>query len=167
MKVDEMIESIEVVKGGHVTHMVVQGMDGRVEKYVFPLDSVPPSMIVANRKALVEKLEAMIDENAGMRSLLDENAGMRALLDHQDAELRDLRQPNLPLTFEQLKERVGKPVYRKHKDGKGVWMILVSTKESITAACRLQALSFAGIFPTIDALGGDYEYYDHETEKGI
>ena len=32
VKVDEMIESIEAVKGGHVTGMVVQGMDGRARR---------------------------------------------------------------------------------------------------------------------------------------
>lgn len=178
--VNEMIEGIEVVKGGHVVHLIVKGMDGESQKFFFPFDSVPPSMIVVSREGLVkllEEYERRLQEKstllAELRAQIAERditfLSLAELCNSKEGELLRLRRntaptptPNLPLTFDQLKERVGKPVYRIHKDGKGMWMILVSTKESVSAVTTTQTLSLAGIFPTVDALGGGYTYYDHE-----
>lgn len=130
MTIDERINSVEVIKNGHVTHLVVQHMDGRAEKYCFPFDSVPPSMIVVNREKLVALLAP---------------------------------KPNLPLTFEQLKERVGKPVYVKTNGTKDKWAILEKVAETVQAEKTTRTVLITTWSSPV-SFTDDPKYYDHATE---
>ena len=136
MKVDEMIESIEVVQGGHVTQLTVS--DGeRTEKYCLPFDSTPPSLVVVSREGLVK--------------LLSER----------------LTPPQQPLTFDQLKERVGKPVWRKQINEKaGEWVVFTGVRETHEGGEALQEISYTPSYADDYVLFNPslVDYYDHEVQ---
>ena len=151
MKVDEMIESIEVVKGGRVTGLVVQGLDGRVEKFVMPFDSVPPSLVVVSRKGLVKVLDKAEKAEKLVERLREGILILQRKCSAQQGEINRLTpQTNRPLTFEQLKKRIGKPVYCKRTDE---WYILLDARNTPWSP---------NAEPELSIVAGRYVKYDPE-----
>ena len=149
-----MIESIEVVKGGHV------------EKFVMPFDSVPPSLVVVNREGLVKLLEAdknRIDElrretvkqAKQLWSAASAYSAQTTVLNHLLSLLLPADKIG-PLTFQQLMERVGKPVYVKHAgDTTGEWYILLDARNTPWSP---------NAEPELSIVAGRYVKYDPEKE---